>query len=56
MPGHLWEISEINGDKYLIVTTSNNEEQARELFRKVLGSSADIYKVKYVSFVHAIEG
>lgn len=56
MGGHLWKIQELNGDKYLIVTTSDNEQAARETFRKVLGSTINIYKVEYVSFVHAVQG
>jgi len=55
MPGHLFKITELNGDYYMIVTTSNNEEAARELFRKVFGSSANVYKVEYISFVHACQ-
>jgi hypothetical protein len=55
MTGHLWDVHELSGKSYLIVTKSNNEETARETFRKSLGSSVNIYKVKYVGFVSAIE-
>lgn len=49
MSGHLWRVTEINTSTYSVVTKQNNEEHARELFRKVLGSSKDIYEVKYIS-------
>ncbi|HLG26725.1 MAG TPA: hypothetical protein VI423_02975 [Paenisporosarcina sp.] len=52
MPGHLFKITELNGDQYMIVTKQNSEDAAREEFRKVFGSSANVYKVEYVSFVH----
>jgi len=58
MPGHLWSITELftdNHKDYLIVTKSNNEDAARETFRRSLGSSLNIYKVKYMGFVSAIE-
>jgi hypothetical protein len=55
MGGHLWSVIEKSGDKYLVVTTSDNETVARETFRKTLGSTINIEKVEYVSFVHAVQ-
>ena len=52
MSGHLHEI---NGDKFLVVTKTDRESEARDVFRKVFGSTANIYKVKYLSFVHCIQ-
>ena len=55
MPGHLWTIELLNGSKYNIVTKSNNEEAARESYRKSLGSVNEIYKCLYVDFVHVVQ-
>lgn len=55
MSGHSWLIILTNGNRYTVVTKSNNEESARELYRKSLGSRNEIYECRYEKFVHAVQ-
>lgn len=55
MPGHLFEVTLIDGNKYNIVTKSNNEEAAREAYRRSLGSRNEIYTCLYIEFMHVVE-
>lgn len=54
MTGHLWVLIE-NKKFYKVVTKSNNEEAAKNAFRKQMGSSLYELDVEYVGFVSVVE-
>lgn len=54
MGGHLWKVYTIKGT-YKMVIRSTNEEQAREMFRRVLGSSEQIEDIELCDFVHVVQ-
>lgn len=54
MTGHLFIIIE-NKKFYKVVTKSNNEEAAKNAFRKQMGSSLHELDCRYVGFVPVVE-
>lgn len=55
MSGHSWTVILTKGERYTVVTKSNNEESARELYRKSLGSRNEIWECRYEKLVHAVQ-